>query len=128
MGDGSVSGPIEPRPSATNAQEALDAMPEGSGFRALRLQVPDPAMPSTAAQISDIQKLKTLRGERDIYSSLWLRTDSDAPFNDLTSYTQLVKYSVLEMPEIPAESTVDIVVLVSPDSLPCQAPALQRRA
>ena len=128
LADGSTSGPIEPQPRAKNALEALDEMPPGSGFRALRLAVPDPAMPESASQFSDVQSEKTLRAERDLFPTLWLRGDVDLPLNDLESYTQLAKYSVLETLDAPREEAVDAAVLVSPNAMPCQLPALQRRA
>jgi hypothetical protein len=126
--NGGITGPVIPVPTCDSAECVINNMPEGTRFRALRLPVPDPAMPSTAVQLSDIQAIKTLRMQRGIYPTLWIRFDSQEPLNDLTTYRQLVQFGYLEMLDIPAEIAVDAVVLVTPDILPIQLPALQRRA
>ena len=129
LADGSVEGPfIEPTP--TNAQEALDAMPPGTKFRVIERPVPGEGAPLTAFQINDGSRGKRLGDERDLFPCLYYRSDSDAPKNDLTTYTYLAHYGRLIVP-FQVRRNLDVVVLVAPQNQPVESdewPQPMRRA
>lgn len=124
--DGDPDGPYTPNPAATNADEALEQMPDGTLWRVIERPVDYEADPLTACQITDVAPGKELSAEREVYPTLWLRIDSDEPKTDLTTYTNSVNYgSKITLAD--TRQKVEAIVLVSPDCQPCQLPALGRR-
>lgn len=129
--DGSIVGPFEPEATPQNAREAIDAMPPGTKFRVVQRLVPSVLDPATMAQLTDRSDAARLSTERDIYPSTWLRVDSSAPRNDLSTYTQLVNFSRPLILSRAASLKIEAVILVTPQNQPVridELPALQRRA
>ncbi len=121
---------LEPQPSPTNAQEALEMMPLGTRFRVLVREVPASDLPLWALQITDASQDERLTGDRELYPSLWVRFDGTTQRSDLSSYTHLLSYCTLEIAPRATRQNVDVVVLVTPRSQPLAAhelPLVMRR-
>jgi hypothetical protein len=133
LSDGSVVGidggdGFEPSPSATNAQEAFDAMPPGTKWRVIERPVPFVTDPLESVQVTDIGVVKALRDEREVYPCLWARFDTTASAEVLSSYTHSLKYHREQMADKAVRQRAQVVVLVTPLSQPCTLPALGRRS
>ncbi len=133
LSDGTIdteNGPVI-ESTCTNAQCALDSLPQGAKFRVVQRPVHDTANPLTAIQVTDPSDNKRLTTARDLAPTLWMRVDSTAPLNDLESYTELVNYGRLLPLTQTAKTRVEVVVLVKPTDQPLQAhelPIVARRA
>jgi hypothetical protein len=125
---GPGDGPWIIKPKCDHAGCSIIVMPPGTGFRHIRLDVSDDAAPLSSYLVTDKNADRRLRELRDIYPMLWARRDSAAAFNDLTTYTELVSFGEMIVPDGDSESTVDVVVLVPPEAQPTELHALQRRS
>lgn len=134
--EGVVVSPSEPAPCCTHAQCAIDVMPDATRFRVIERRVPDDANPLTTWQITDASDSNSeghrrLSLERSTYPTLWARFDSNAPRDDLTTYTHLVNYGRLLIPDFPVATKIEVVVLITPEQFPVrpdELPRLSRRA
>jgi hypothetical protein len=114
-------------PGCSNAKCVFDLLPEGTKWRHLRFEVANSSDPLWSLQLSDLNEDKRLNEFREAVPNLWLRFDSAAPFDDLASYTHLAAFSRELWPSEPVTKSVDVMVLYTPELLPCAAPAIVRR-
>lgn len=125
---------FEINPSCTNAKCVFDELPAGTKWRHLRLEVPSVLDPLWTLQISDVNEDRKLQFERDNYPILWLRTDSNQPFENLSSYTQLAAFGREIYLKQPASKWLDAAVIFRGDGvggnevLPVEAPVVTRRS
>jgi len=130
LSDGSIEA-IEPGTSCHDARCALGKMPNGTKFRVIPRPVFDGANPASSVQLTDRSDGARLFDERSLYPCLWARVDSTAPPEDLSTYTQLLNYERLELLNYAAQSSCEVVVLLSPQNQPIrpdELPALLRKA
>ena len=106
-----------PQPTGQNAQDALDIMPAGTGVAYLtKFTCGD----WDALQVSDTSdrdpttRLPMMSRQRLDYPLLWCRIDSDAPIDDLSTYTQLLTFDRVQPLSRTAHDVVDVCVLIPP--------------
>ncbi|RYX82862.1 hypothetical protein EON83_17280 [bacterium] len=123
LSDGSIDTENGPdiEPTCTNAQCALDSLPDGTKFRVVQRPVHNSEAGVSAIQITDASNDKRLGFARDVGATLWARYDSTAPLNDLSSYTHLVNYGRLITLATEAKTSIEVVVLVKPTDAPLAA-------
>jgi hypothetical protein len=125
---------IVPQPGASNAQEALALMPEGT--KPLKLSQNVSRSLWSVVQVSDVSESGHRTGEPPMrvmararldWPLLWCRVDSNADRSNLATYTQLLSFDRAQALSREAKSRVDICVLVPPGAGTIRVPALDRR-
>ena len=121
---------IPPQPTCQNAFCVNEDMPQGTTVMFLTKGAGgdwDAIQVSDMCDIEPVTRLPMLNRQRIDYPLLWCRIDSDAPIDDLTSYTQLLHFDRLEPLTDTAKSRVDICVLVPPAAGAVRAPVIDKR-
>jgi hypothetical protein len=126
--DGGVNGDFwPPRPRCENAgcvnvQKYIIVGQETGGNIWEAIQVSD------VSDIDETTRLRKLHAAGAVIPNLWLRIDSDAPRDDLSSYTTPIKWNELVNLPRAASERVEICVLVPEDAGEVRAPVMDRRA
>ncbi|BCM88697.1 hypothetical protein IAD21_00539 [Abditibacteriota bacterium] len=133
LSDGSIDTEFGPeiKPTCTDADCALHAMPDGTKFRVVQLPAFNASDPVSAIQLTDPSDNKRLSSARDVAPTCWMRIDSTSPINDLTTFTHLINFGRLVPLPQNAIGSIEVVLLVAPADAPLKAselPILSRRA
>lgn len=117
-----------PMPDVTNAEDALDAMPDGTTYDVRHEETEGNVWNAVHLTDNMVREGKPIKAEAITYPNAWYRVDSDAPQDDLSTYTHRLPWGRSVALYRDAESHIDVVYLVSP-AIPriTEKPSVRRR-